>query len=99
MPAFEVTVPQPLYDAMAEELGEPFCDSYLYGAQLDGTKLTPRTVTAFMKLRDTWAVKKVLAEVGITLVRPEPFGSPGGSVLRDASQPDADVIRRAAKLR
>ena len=31
---FLLTVPQALYDAVSDACGQPFADSYLYGAEL-----------------------------------------------------------------
>ena len=93
-----MTTKQARYDARRRAEGDErvsvWVDAETRSALLRAFSGQPMSMQAMV----TMAIEK-FTEVGITLVRPEPFGSPGGSVLRDASQPDADVIRRAAKLR
>lgn len=79
MPAWPITVPQELYDAVVAEADEPYADSYLWGAVLNGTNLIPRTVIAWERLRDRRAVREAIQRLKINLVKPEPWGKPGGS--------------------
>jgi hypothetical protein len=44
---YRLTVPQDFYDAVCEACDQPFADSYLFGATLVRSHLTPRTVTAW----------------------------------------------------
>ena len=81
MPAFPITVPQSLYDAVAEVCGEPYADSYLWGAEVRGMKLIPWTVTGWMRLRERWAARGAIETLGYELIKPAPWGSPGGSKL------------------
>ncbi len=68
--AFALTVPQEFFDQVVEATDKPFADSYLYGAELVGTKLTPRTRTGYRKMVDRYDFKKLLKHLGITLVEP-----------------------------
>lgn len=77
MPAWPITVPQNLYDAISNKLGEPFADSYLWGAKLRNGRLLPRTQTAWSVLSSNFTAKGVLADMKIALEKPAPFGSPG----------------------
>jgi len=72
-PAFPITVPEVLWKAMASAVRETFADSYLWGAKLSGNYLEPRTVTAWYALDGDFNARKTLKELGITLVKPEPF--------------------------
>jgi len=93
MPAWPPTVPQDLYDSVAELMGEPYADSYLWGATLAQDMLTPRTVTAWERLGQVRIVMSLLDKRRIKLVKPVPFGMPGGSmrsfaeVVEDAPRP------------
>jgi hypothetical protein len=58
---------------MAVPNGIPFADSYLSGATLRSGKLLPRTVTAWMVLKDHSGAQAVLKSRGVTLVKPPPF--------------------------
>jgi hypothetical protein len=66
-------IPEPLYDAVCERIDQAFADSYLTGAKFVGRTLTPRTLTAYGKMRDSVTFRKFLAEFSIELVRPLPF--------------------------
>lgn len=68
-----MTLPVELYDAVCERIGQEFADSYLTGATLEARKLTPRTLTAYEKMRDVVEFRKFLAEVQIELIKPLPF--------------------------
>ncbi len=74
---FQLTVPQDLYDAVCEDVEQPFADSYLYGAKLSGTRLTPRTVTAYHKMRDRRDFMSLLVRLSIFLEKPTPFPGAG----------------------
>lgn len=73
MPAFPVSVPMEFWKEIATVCGEPYADSYLYGAALHDGKLLPRTQTAWERLKAEHRVREVLAERGITLLKPPPF--------------------------
>lgn len=73
MPAFPVSVPMEFWKEVASVCGEPYADSYLYGATLHGGKLLPRTVTAWERLRGDHNVRALLTERGVTLLKPPPF--------------------------
>jgi hypothetical protein len=68
-----MTMPQELYDAVCDAVSQGFADSYLTGAVLFGKKLTPRTLTAWQKMSDSYAFKMLLKNAGIELVKPLPF--------------------------
>lgn len=74
---YHLTVSQDLYDATCEVADQPFADSYLFGATQRADKLTPRTVTAFLKMQDNRAFRDLLKHLGVTLVRPDPFPGAG----------------------
>lgn len=99
MPAFRVTVPMGLYDAMVAETSPSFADSYLFGASLVNNVLAPRTVTAWEKLRDNWGAQVVLKAQNIALKKPEPFGAPGGSQMRDEAEPSGEEFLKSVRLR
>lgn len=77
MPAFPVSVPYELYDAVADALGEEWADSYLYGAIAETQSVLPRTLTAWERMRDTSAFLAILAKQGRELLKPPRFnGTP-----------------------
>jgi len=80
-PAFPLTVPDSLWMAVADAQTPAFADSYLYGAHLTSRTLSPRTITAWMALRDK--ASKTLAALGITLVKPPPFHESGQVSVAD----------------
>ena len=82
MPAFPVSLPMEFWKEIAAACGEPYADSYLFGATLHSGKLLPRTVTAWERLNDNYQVRKILHERGVTLLKPPPFGS------SDVAQPE-----------
>lgn len=98
MPAFELTVPQETYDLVRDRMSEAFADSYLYGAVQRNGKLIPRTLTAYYRLRDYVHARAAIAELKLELVEPQPFGTPGGSQQRHATEPEVDDWRRSVKL-
>lgn len=73
MPAFPVSVPMEFYKEVAALLGEPFADSYLFGASLREGALKPRTLTAYERLNTNFDFRKLIAERGIRLVKCPPF--------------------------
>lgn len=72
-PKLPLTVPMQVWVPFATETSPAFADSYLSGADLLGTRLTPKTVTAWMRLRESFGAKKALAGLGLTLAKPAPF--------------------------
>lgn len=76
-----MNLPIELYDAVCERIDQTFADSYLTGAELVGRKLTPRTLIAYDKMRDSSAFKDFLKEAKIELVRPTPWPGPDGKRL------------------
>lgn len=81
MPTFRVSVPESLYGALSLRMGEPFAASYLFGAQMSGMRLTPRTLTAYYALSRSHDCRALLKDLNVTLERPIPFGSPGASQI------------------
>lgn len=77
MPAFPVSVPDDLYRSVAGQAGEPFADSYLFGANIDGRKLWLRTVTGWNAVRDNYAVSKAIQDLGYEIPKPRPFVADG----------------------
>lgn len=70
-PLFPLTVPRSLWDAVAEAVNPEYADSYLWDARLlAGQRLMPRTVMAFERLRDNWAVKQLFKTMEIELEKP-----------------------------
>lgn len=76
-----MTIPVELYDAVCERIDQGFADSYLTGAELVGRKLTPRTYTAWCRMRDTSAFRQFLKEAGIELVQPDLWPGRDGKAL------------------
>jgi hypothetical protein len=77
MPKWQPTVPRALYELVADLRGEPFADSYLWGATVMDKRITPRTVTAWLALNTN--ASGLLSKAGYALMRPVPFGDPGAS--------------------
>lgn len=73
---YRLTVSQDLYDATCAETDQPFADSYLFGSEQRGDRLFPRTVTGYLKMRDSRGFMQLLGHLKMTLIRPDPF--PGG---------------------
>jgi hypothetical protein len=76
-----MTLPLELYDAVCERIDQGFADSYLTGAELVGRRLTPRTHTAWRRMRDTAAFRDLLKEAKLELVEPDPFPGRDGRRL------------------
>ncbi len=76
-PNFLVTVPRSLYEAVCDGVGQPFADSYLTGAVLHEGKLWPRTLTGWQKMRDVGNFMRLLSELEIKLMKPEPYPGNG----------------------
>lgn len=74
---FRLTVPQDFFDLVSEAAGQPFADSYLYGAQIAGGKLTPRTACGFGLMRENRDFMNFLATQNLALAKPLPFYQSG----------------------
>lgn len=75
---YRLTVPQEFYDMVCSAAGQPFADSYLFGATLDGRILTPRTAIGYDRMHDRTDFMGLLKQLDIKLVRPTPWpGAPG----------------------
>jgi hypothetical protein len=72
-PRLPLTVPLSLWGQLAALVSPAFADSYLSGAQLSGDRLTPRTLTAFERLRESLPARGLLQGLGLDLIKPEPF--------------------------
>jgi hypothetical protein len=65
-----------LWQAVAEDCGVPFADSYLCLAREINDRLTAHTLTAYKALRaNKWAMA-AFRELGIRLIEPLPIGHP-----------------------
>lgn len=73
-PKLPLTVARQLWDAVAEAVNPNFADSYLSGATQFGTRVTPHTVIAFERIMASGAARKCFADLGLTLLKPLPFG-------------------------
>ncbi len=67
---FVLTVPQEFYNLTCAATGQPFADSYLYGASLEGPRLIPRTRTGYRNMKDRRDFMTLLKKLGIVLVEP-----------------------------
>lgn len=75
-PKLPLTVDRSLWDAVAEAVRPTFADSYLSGASQFFDRLLPHTVTAYERLKaEPWAMKAI-ADAGLKLSKPLPFGHP-----------------------
>lgn len=74
---FLLTVPQALYDAVCDACGQPFADSYLYGANLQGRALWPRTRIGWERMRDRRDFTDLLKRLGLTLEKPDHYPGDG----------------------
>jgi len=74
---FLLTVPQALYDAVCDACGQPFADSYLYGAELQGRALWPRTRIGWERMRERRDFTDLVKRLGLTLEKPEPYPGDG----------------------
>lgn len=81
---FRLTVPESLYDAVCREVDQPFADSYLTGATLAGTVITPRTLTGYRKMLDRADFRNLMQRLGMTLAQPTPLtGEDGRLTAKD----------------
>lgn len=69
-------IPPSLAGDMSKACGAEFAVSYLSGAIVRGTRLTPWTVTGWMRLKASRAALDVIKASGLKLEKPEQFGSP-----------------------
>ena len=69
-PSFPIDVPDSLWQAVAGEISPEFADSYLFGAELNGTMLEPRTVTGYLKMSERSDFMGLLSRMKITLKGP-----------------------------
>lgn len=74
---FKLSVPQVLYDDVCDACGQEFADSYLYGASLDGSALSPRTLTGYERMRERSEFRHLLGQLNLKLVKPTPFPGNG----------------------
>ncbi len=72
-PDLPLTVDYDFWQSMALETSPEFADSYLSGAEVFEGRLLPRTVTAWERLKDTWAATNLLDSRKIKLVKPPPY--------------------------
>lgn len=93
---YQLTVPQSLYDATCEECGQAFADSYLYGAELRGTALTPRTLTAFRKMMDRTEFRRLMTGLNLNLVKPAPYPGDGLRMTSEEAFAARPARRKAA---
>lgn len=84
MPAFPLTVPDEVYTAVANVAGEPFADSYLWGARIHGGKLHLRTRCGWDALMGNHSIREVLKKLGLDVPRPTFF--PGDGTRPSASE-------------
>jgi hypothetical protein len=78
-----MTLPVELYDAVCERISQEFADSYLTGAVLVGRKLTPRTLTAYDKMRDVFEFRQFLAETQLELAKPLAIQNQAAPILSE----------------
>lgn len=76
------TVPAFLFDAMTKATSRDFAQSYLFGAEIVGRRLTPRTRIAWERLSRNPDAVDVLESLDLSLAKPELFGSPRGSTIQ-----------------
>lgn len=74
---FLLTVPQELYDDVCDACGQPFADSYLFGAELHGRVLWPRTQIGWERMRDRRDFTDLMKRLGLILEKPEPYPGDG----------------------
>jgi hypothetical protein len=72
-PSLALTVDRDFWEKMAVATSVEYADSYLSGAELYNGRLLPRTVTAWERLKDSWAARKVLSDAGVSLIKPPPY--------------------------
>lgn len=94
------TVPQHIHDAVMEAQDEDFATSFLWGATVTDMKLLPRTTIAYDRLTMHEKVRAALTRLGMTLLKPAPWGAKSGSQLSwreawpDLDEPGARPRRR-----
>lgn len=93
---YQLTVPQSLYDATCDDCGQPFADSYLYGADLRGSVLTPRTLTAYRKMMDRTEFRRLMTGLNLTLAKPAPYPGDGLRMTAEEAFAVKPQRRRAA---
>lgn len=76
-PKFRLTVPDDLYQETCDATEPAFAESYLFGATLGGAYLTPRTLTAYEKMKGRWDFVQLLKRLKLTLIKPEPWPGKG----------------------
>ena len=69
-PRYSLDVPSSLWVVVAEATSPEFADSYLFGAELNGTMLEPRTLTGYRMMRDRGDFMELLKRLGLTLKEP-----------------------------
>ncbi len=74
---FLLTVPQSLYDSVCDACGQPFADSYLYGADLRGRSLWPRTQIGWERMRERRDFMDLMRKLGLILEKPEAYPGDG----------------------
>jgi len=76
-PRFRLSVPESLWIAVADVISPEFADSYLFGADLTGTVLEPRTLTGYRMMRDRGDFMALLGRMKFTLKEPKPWKRDG----------------------
>lgn len=97
MPKWPITVPQETYEAVATEAGEPYADSYLWGAIQNGQHLVPRAVLCWERLMQRKDVLAALHAIKVTLTKPAPWGSFAGSKRSYAELIDPDELEHRGR--
>lgn len=93
-----VTVPAFLFDAMAKATSREFALSYLFGAEMGGRVITPRTFIAYERILASPKAMGVLDHLELILGRPDLFGSAKGSTVT-LHPKDGTVIGESASYR
>lgn len=93
-PAWPLSVPRDFYDAVADECGAPFADSYLFGGAVTGSRFLPRTLTGFEKLNDRPDFHRVMAKLEMTMVQPLPYAGPAARQILGLPDPGEKKGRR-----
>lgn len=93
---YQLTVPQSLYDATCDDCSQAFADSYLYGAELRGSALTPRTLTAYRKMMDSSDFRRLMTGLNLTLVKPAPYPGDGYRMTAEEAFAARPARRKAA---
>jgi hypothetical protein len=74
-PKFPLSIPESIWRSVAVSISPGFADSYLYGAVIHEGSLIPRTVTAYLALKEK--ASKLLDSIGLDLIKPKPFHEQG----------------------